>query len=259
VLATGSIAGYHGAVDVLEEVYALAGRIAPPFPPPSTFTGADLVQLGYHSMLTSLGTGLTPAERRTFSDLLTKLDKAEGAFGQQLRLQGSLFPYSAFVATGDTAFLSMYRRWAGESEVPVAFQAHRALALGDTATAVRLSAQFSGVDTTKLLASSAVAFAPFVEAEVLADIGNLRGAAAIYESLDPKNFVIQGLDPRWALYIRSFLARGQLYQQLGERQKAEAAYQRFIELWANAHSRLQPQVQAARAALSQLRDAPPRR
>ena len=257
VLSTGSIAGYHGAVDVLEQVFTLAARIAPPFPPTSTVTGADLVQLGYHSMLTSLGAELTPAERRTLSSLLTKLDKAEGPFGRQLRLQGSLFPYSAFVATGDTTFLSMYQRWAGENEIPVALQAYRALALGDTATAVRLSAQFRGVDTTKLLASNAVAFAPFVEAEVLANIGNLRGAVAIYESLDPKDFVIQGLDPRWALYVRSLLARGQLYQQLGERQKAEVAYQRFIELWANAHPRVQPQVRAARAALGQLRDAPP--
>ena len=57
--------------------------------------------------------------------------------------------------------------------------------------------------------------------------------------------------------LRSFLARGQLYEQLGERQKAAAAYERFVALWRDADPALQPQVRRAREALARVRDAGP--
>jgi len=98
---------------------------------------------------------------------------------------------------------------------------------------------------------------PYIEAEVLTELGDLRGALATYEAISPARYSVFGLpDPRWPLYTRSFLARAKLYEELGERDKAETAYQRFLDMWKDADPRLEPQLQEARDGLSRLRDAP---
>jgi hypothetical protein len=95
---------------------------------------------------------------------------------------------------------------------------------------------------------------------VLAALGDLRGAVATYEAIDPSHLPLAQLfpDARWALYARSFLARGQLYEELGERDKARAAYERFLELWKTAEGdpRLEPQLRMAREGLNRLKDTP---
>ena len=63
-------------------------------------------------------------------------------------------------------------------------------------------------------------------------------------------------EPGWPLYARSFLARGAAYEQLGDRAKAEASYQRFLDMWKDADPSLQGQLQQAREGLRRLRDAP---
>ena len=62
-------------------------------------------------------------------------------------------------------------------------------------------------------------------------------------------------DPAFPLYARSFLARGRLYEELGEREKAAQAYQRFLALWKDADPEFQPQLREARAGLARVRDA----
>jgi hypothetical protein len=47
-----------------------------------------------------------------------------------------------------------------------------------------------------------------------------------------------------------------MYEELGERAKAEAAYQTFAELWEDADPALQSQVSAAKAGIARLRDRP---
>jgi hypothetical protein len=47
-----------------------------------------------------------------------------------------------------------------------------------------------------------------------------------------------------------------MYEELGERVKAEAAYQQFVDLWEDADQSLQPQVSAARTGIARLRDRP---
>ena len=93
---------------------------------------------------------------------------------------------------------------------------------------------------------------------MLAELGDLRGAIAVYESIETADLTgAAGVpDPRWAMYARSHLARGQMYEELGERAKAEAAYQQFVDLWREADPALQPQVRAAQAGLARLRDRP---
>jgi hypothetical protein len=47
-----------------------------------------------------------------------------------------------------------------------------------------------------------------------------------------------------------------MYEELGERAKAEAAYQQFVDLWRDADPALQSQVRAAKAGIARLRDRP---
>ena len=93
-------------------------------------------------------------------------------------------------------------------------------------------------------------------AQVLEELGDLRGAVANYEVLDPTRFTSFGrIDPMLPLYARSFLARGRVYEQLGDREKAVAAYRSFLDDWRDADPSLDPQRQEARAGLARLGDA----
>jgi tetratricopeptide (TPR) repeat protein len=94
-------------------------------------------------------------------------------------------------------------------------------------------------------------------AEVLDRLGDTRKAIAYLELIDPSRFPeSQTLDHTLAVYARQFVTRGQLYEKLGERDQAIAAYERFTQLWANADDALQGEVRAARAAIARLRDRP---
>ena len=50
----------------------------------------------------------------------------------------------------------------------------------------------------------------------------------------------------------SHLRRAEIYERLGDRDKAALHYARFIELWADSDSEFQPQVEGARRALRSL-------
>ncbi|MFN2399988.1 MAG: tol-pal system YbgF family protein [Gemmatimonadaceae bacterium] len=175
--------------------------------------------------------------------------------------QGRLLtPYFAYVLGRDTSYLATLRRWNGGDWIAApSFQALAALDQRDTAKAIRIAAQFPRGDTAKIRAAPLGSMLDaFVEAEVLAAIGDLKGAAVTYESIDPTRarFSTFGFpDPRWPLCARSFLARGLLYEQLGEKSKAEAAYTKFLELWKEADPSLQPQLRLAREGLARLRDS----
>ena len=73
--------------------------------------------------------------------------------------------------------------------------------------------------------------------------------------MDPRRFFtgIGYPDPRWPLYARSHLVRGQLHEQLGERAAAAAAYERFLELWKDADASMEPARRAAREGLTRVR------
>ena len=78
----------------------------------------------------------------------------------------------------------------------------------------------------------------------------------MYEVIDPKRFPDMSIfDPSPVLWARSHLARGRLYEQLGQRAEAAAAYERFATLWKDADPALQPQVREAQAGLARVRDA----
>jgi tetratricopeptide (TPR) repeat protein len=80
----------------------------------------------------------------------------------------------------------------------------------------------------------------------------------MYEMIEPSRLsgdLTTLADPGLAFLARSYLARGRVYEQLGERDKAAAAYERFVALWKDADPQLQPQVREARAGLARVRDA----
>ena len=92
-------------------------------------------------------------------------------------------------------------------------------------------------------------------AELLDRLGDTQKAVDYLELIDPSRFRLeQSVDHTLALYARQFAYRGRLYEKLGDRDRAIAAYERFTQLWANADDVLQGEVRAARAAIARLRD-----
>ena len=84
-------------------------------------------------------------------------------------------------------------------------------------------------------------------------LGDPRSALAAYAVLEPQQIYPMGqADPSWPLYVRSFLWRGQLFEQVNDRTSAVSAYRQFLALWADADSSLDPQREQARAALRRL-------
>jgi tetratricopeptide (TPR) repeat protein len=168
-------------------------------------------------------------------------------------------PYYAYIFGRDTSYLEWLRRFNGEQLLrPIAFQALLAMDRGDTAAVRRIAAGFPRGDTAKARASGPIGqLSAYVEAQILTELGDLRGALATYEGMSTHRYSVFGMpDPRWPLYTRSFLARGKLYEAVGERDKAIEAYERFLAIWKNADPRLEPQRREAREAVARLRDAP---
>jgi tetratricopeptide (TPR) repeat protein len=132
-----------------------------------------------------------------------------------------------------------------------------ALDRGDTTRARELARGFVSADSARAKAGGIVSATRLVaRAEVYTALGDLRRALATYESLEPSRIGDGGfLEPAMALWARSYLARGRIHEQLGERAAAAAAYERFIALWKDADPALQPQLREARTGLARVRDA----
>jgi tetratricopeptide (TPR) repeat protein len=78
----------------------------------------------------------------------------------------------------------------------------------------------------------------------LAELGEARLAIEAFARIDSSDAQIQ----RPGLVVRSYAERGEMYQQLGDMQKAVEYYDKFIAAWSNADSDLQPQVDRVRKA-----------
>ena len=90
-------------------------------------------------------------------------------------------------------------------------------------------------------------------AEAVDRLGDPRRAVTFLEVLEPVRLNrASAIDPSLALYVRSILASGTLYEKIGEKQKAVAAYRRFLDVWRDADPALDPQRRQARDALARL-------
>jgi hypothetical protein len=96
------------------------------------------------------------------------------------------------------------------------------------------------------------------QAQVLAAVGRPRLAAETYEAMSVDRITRASLaEPGYTLWVRTWLERARLWRQLGERERATAAYEEFIRRWANADGAAAAQVREARQELASMRDAPP--
>jgi tetratricopeptide (TPR) repeat protein len=259
----GAVAVYSGKMSLMAQTAKIAAEADPELP--AMLVGPTSIRteefLTPWVALNKAALGIDYAKVRGPVDAyIKKFDAVYDSSPIQSRQANLGLVMSAFMITGDTTYLGYLQRWSrgmpgaptSEDASPAFMKAYIALQRGDTAAAQKESREFSHGDTI----GTQIFGQPFMEAEVLASLGDLRGAAATYESITPRRFNSAGIpDPRWALYARTFAARGRLYEELGQRDKAIENYQRFVDLWADADAALQPQVAAARASIAQLRDA----
>jgi tetratricopeptide (TPR) repeat protein len=249
--AATNVASFHGALPEHDRVLALIARVEPTLP------GANVPMRAIADMwraMARLSLGMdSPQLRRTVDSSIAGIDRTTSP-GIQAQARGLVF--IAYLMTRDSAYVGPFRRW-GSKRVPSEVEALMALEAGDSARAASIAAGFRSPDSTRVISDAGAGFALFAQAEILARLGDLRRAVTIYESIDRKDLGLAfGPDPRWPLYARSFLARGQLYEQLGDRARAVAAYGQFLEIWKEASPELRGQMRLAREGLIRLRDAP---
>ena len=260
VMTSAQAAGMVGAARDVDATLRLAAAIQPTVPGTSY---ATLPLTRWWGGAMQLAMGAPPATvRPAFDAGLAALDTAQGRFAEGARLQSVSVPYLAFVATRDPRYGAAVRRWRGaqaQAQPWPELDALDALVAGDSARARQLTRSFPSPDSVRAAGNNLSGVRWVTRAEVLAALGDPRRAVAMYEVLDPTRLNGDGglFDPGLTLYARSFAARARLYETLGERDKAAAAYERFIALWQNADPAFQSQVRDARAALGRVREARP--
>ena len=248
-----NVAAFYGALPEYERLLALVARVEPRLP--GTNIPMRSITMMWRTMARlSLGMD-SPQLRRSLDSSFAAIDRlSKTAPGIQSQARG--LAVLAFLTTRDTAYVAPLRRW-GTGRVPPEVEALLALEAGDSARAARIAAGFTPPDSVRLVTDAGAGLGRFAQAEIFARLGDLRRAAALYESIERKDLGLSfGTDPRWPLYARSFLARGQLYEQVGDRQRATAAYEEFLRIWKDASPELRDQLRLAREGIIRLRDAP---
>jgi tetratricopeptide (TPR) repeat protein len=249
--AAANVAAHAGAREELERVATLRERTEPELVL-GTVPSHALTEAGRVVLLLGMGVDAA-ATRRDTDRAIAALERVDGEVGRQLREQLAALPYTAFLQRRDPRYLAALQRWIGHEPAPE-LRILAALAAGDTARADSLAATLPPVDTTATFGMGAT-LRQMARAEVYIARGDVRAALQIYDRLDPRRFtpLLAVPDPRWPLYARSFLVRGQLHEQLGEREAATTAYEKFLELWKEADPSLDGQRQAAREGLRRVR------
>jgi hypothetical protein len=258
VTAAANVGMHTGALADVDRVLGIAAAVDPVIPgtvragrptPTASMTGP--LRLGVRAM-----SGVASVrDRRVIDSAIARIEAIPDPVGHHARRQAWRLAYSAYVFTEDPKYVDVVRRWSG-AEPPLVMQALVALEAGDTARARDLVGRIPPPDTTRLITPPEQLDDPLSRAHVLATVGQKRAALAVHESIDPAAFKVLEADPRWAMYPRSLLERGALYEQLGERAKAATSYERYLDLMKDADAALQPQIQLARSRLHALRDAP---
>ncbi len=258
LLTAANVAMYTGALADLDRLIAIVAAADPVLPgtlragrptPAASITAP--IRLGVRAIA---GIG-DQRDRRVIDSAIARLEAIPDPMGGQARRHGAGLAYAGYILTEDPKYLDVIQRWSGKEPPPV-LQALAALTAGDTARAAQLIARIPPPDTARLVTPPEQMDAPLSRAAVLAAVGQKRAALRVLESIDPNRFSVLETDMRWAMYPRSLLERGALYEQVGDRAKAAAAYEKYLDLMRDADAVLQPQLQLARTRLNALRDAP---
>ncbi len=196
---------------------------------------------------------LTPDERRA---LLAGIRPSLAAPpNDPIRFGSSPLAYAGYFVTRDTVFSGLVRGLVPQQPYPE-IDAAEALARGDTAKARAIAAGFSPADSVRVARLGMAGMRTALRAEVLAALGDTRGAIAQYEAIHPVRFSTALVDPGFAVYVRTFAARARLHEQLGERDKAIAAWEEFARRWQDGDALSDAPRREARAALQRLKDQP---
>jgi tetratricopeptide (TPR) repeat protein len=249
-----SAAAAAGSMSRLERAGALFAASDPTMPG-TPRSSAPVIQMYTVALRAAMGEEVTPEMKRTLRSAIAAIDSTPGPFGAQARTGSLSVPYVAFLATHDTTFLGTLTRWAGGTQY-TELNALLALDRGDTAAAMEIARTFTRPDSLATARFSVGGMRTLARAEVLARAGLTRQAAETYEAVAPARINRAALaEPGYAVWVRSFLARARLWRQLGERDKAIAAYEQFIQRWKNADGPAATQLSQARQELAALRDA----
>lgn len=247
-----------GAITGMPSVIDSAGKAlmatTPTMPGGGDIPSAYLVSWFGAAMKTAMGIPITPAIRSQLLNAASGMEKIPNA------TRDPSVPYQMFLATRDTVFGRMAQRWmagTGVSNPLPELTALIALAQHDTATATDIAKTIPSPDSLRKVTLSMTGMRTIARAEVLAELGNTRAALALYETIDPSRFPAMSFpEPSWPIYVRSYLARGRLYELIGERDKAIGAYEKFLALWADAEQPMHAQLREAREAIARIKENP---
>jgi serine/threonine-protein kinase len=254
VPALMAVAAMYGDLALADRLAALTLSVD------TTFFGVTPLRpiLDWSRAIHKVAAGVTTPEVLTAARRATQAMDAAPATAAGMRFQGAAAPYLLALETRDTTWFTMAARWAQQEWPEIA--GFRALWRGDTAAARRIALTTPPPDSLRKVPIGNGGIRVLARAQLLAEVGETRRAAETYEALDLRRLTQQTfLMPGLAVWARSFAARARLWEQVGERDRAIAAYDRFADLWQDADPALQPQVRAAREAAARLRESPARK
>jgi tetratricopeptide (TPR) repeat protein len=253
LMAAAAMAGRGADVDKAARLFYASDSVLPG----TKESSAEVIEFFRLALHVGMGDSMTPATKTALLAGMRGLE-GSGAVGEQARAGAASVPYLAFLASHDTAFSVVAKRWAN-GQMPE-LDALAALRRGDTATARQIASAFTKPDSLRKARFGLGGMRSVARAEVLDAVGLTRQAAETYEATEMNRINRTSLsEPGYAVWVRTFLARARLWAELGERDKAVAAYEQFIRRWADADGVAAKQVAQARQELAQLRDSPPKR
>lgn len=191
---------------------------------------------------------LVAGTRRAMAD-------SAGVMAQLASASGGVV-FAAYLATRDTVFSNALRQMPGMAATAhTDLDALEALTRGDTATARDIASRYAPPDSLRTARFGFAGARAIARAEVLAAVGNTDWAIRYLETLDPQRFVAQALaEPGFAIYTRSFLARGALYAQAGDPAKAISAFEEYLRRTEGGDAAVAPLRRRAREAVARLRE-----
>lgn len=253
VLAAGDAALASGSLTDLHKLVDIATKVSPKLPGRPEMPSA--LAVGTWVADAELALGLpTPSVRGRADSAIRYLDRMQGRDGDSFRSASQSLPYVAYLATHDSAYLATVRRWAGGAAGSLAeIDALAALDRGDRDAAARAARLFPSPDSMRAGTGLFATMRWIARAEALDRLGDTRRALSYLEVLDPVRLSRASvIDPGLALYARSILASGTMYEKIGAKEQALAAYTRFLDMWRDADPALDPQRRLARDGIARL-------